>query len=46
MTRAFIAVSELIDLLEGVGRHDQVTVGRPEWWLRVRRDYEAADRVA
>ena len=37
---------EVVDLLEGVGRHDQVAVVRLERWLRARRYDEEADRVA
>jgi hypothetical protein len=37
---------ELVDLLDGVGRHDQVATLRLERWLRARRFGEAADRVA
>ncbi len=37
---------ELIDLLDGVGRHDQVAVVRLERWLRARGFGEEADRVA
>ena len=37
---------ELIDLLDGVGRHDQVAVVRLERWLRARGYDEVADRVA
>ncbi|MGI8429434.1 MAG: hypothetical protein ACR2OB_09045 [Solirubrobacteraceae bacterium] len=37
---------ELVDMLAGVGRHDQVAVMRLERWLRA-RDYEAeADRLS
>jgi hypothetical protein len=34
------------DLLDGVGRHDQVAVVRLERWLRARGYDEEADRVA
>ena len=37
---------ELIDLLDGVGRHDQVAVVRLERWLRARGYDDDADRVA
>jgi hypothetical protein len=37
---------ELIDLLDGVGRHDQVAVVRLERLLRARGYDEEADRVA
>jgi hypothetical protein len=37
---------ELVDLLEGVGRHDQVAVVRLERWLRARGYDDEADRVA
>jgi hypothetical protein len=36
---------ELVDLLDGVGRRDQVAAGRFERWLRA-HGYEEADRVA
>jgi hypothetical protein len=37
---------ELVDLLDGVGRHDQVAVVRLERWLRARGYDDEADRVA
>jgi hypothetical protein len=37
---------ELVDLLDGVGRHDRVAVMRLERWLRARGYEDAADRVA
>jgi len=37
---------ELVDLLDGVGRHDQVGVVRLERWLRARGLRGEADRVA
>jgi hypothetical protein len=37
---------ELIDLLDGIGRHDRVAVVRLERWLRARGYDDAADRVA
>jgi hypothetical protein len=37
---------ELVDLLDGVGRHDQVAAMRLERWLRMRGYGEEADRVA
>jgi hypothetical protein len=37
---------ELIDLLDGVGRYDQVAVLRLERWLRARGYDDEADRVA
>lgn len=37
---------ELVDMLAGVGRHDQVATLRLERWLRVRGLEEEADRVA
>jgi hypothetical protein len=37
---------ELIDLLDGIGRHDQVAVVRLERWLRARGFDDEADRVA
>jgi hypothetical protein len=37
---------EPVDLLDGVGRHDQVAVVRLERWLRSRGCDGAADRVA
>ncbi len=37
---------ELIDLLDRVGRHDQVAVVRLEGWLRARGYDDEADRVA
>jgi hypothetical protein len=37
---------ELIDLLDRVGRHDQVAVVRLERWLRARGYDDEADRVA
>ena len=37
---------ELIDLLDGIGRHDQVAVVRLERWLRARGYDDEADRVA
>jgi len=37
---------ELIDLLDGVGRHGQVAIVRLERWLRARGYDEEADRVA
>jgi hypothetical protein len=37
---------ELGDLLDGVGRHDQVAVVRLERWLRARGYDDEADRVA
>jgi hypothetical protein len=37
---------ELVDLLDGVGRHDQVAVVRLERWLRARGYHDEADRVA
>jgi hypothetical protein len=36
---------ELVDLLDGIGRHDRVAVVRLERWLRPRGHDEAADRV-
>jgi hypothetical protein len=39
-------VRELVDMLAGVGRHDQVAVMRLERWLRARGYEDAADRVA
>jgi hypothetical protein len=36
---------ELVEVLEGLGRHDQVAVVRLERWLRARGEDEAADRV-
>src|SRR3954451_11849894 len=36
----------LVDLLDGVGRHDQVAVVRLERWLRARGYDDEADRVA
>ena len=36
---------ELIDLLDGIGRHDQVAVVRLERWLRARGYDDEADRV-
>jgi hypothetical protein len=36
---------ELIDLLDGLGRHDQVAVVRLERWLRARGYDEEADLV-
>ncbi|HEX3332282.1 MAG TPA: hypothetical protein VHS27_20335 [Gaiellales bacterium] len=36
----------LVDLLDGVGRHDQVAVVRLERWLRGRGYDDEADRVA
>jgi hypothetical protein len=35
-----------VDLLDGIGRHDQVAVVRPERWLPGRGYDDAADRVA
>jgi hypothetical protein len=37
---------ELVDLLDGVGRHHQVAVVRLERWLRARGFDDEADRVA
>jgi hypothetical protein len=37
---------ELIDLLDGIGRHDRVAVVRLERWLRARGYDDEADRVA
>jgi hypothetical protein len=37
---------ELVDLLDGIGRHDQVAVVRLERWLRARGYDDEADRVA
>jgi hypothetical protein len=37
---------ELLDLLDGVGRHDQVAVVRLEWWRRARGHDDEVDRVA
>jgi hypothetical protein len=37
---------ELLDLLDGVGRYDQVAVVRLERWLRARGYDDEADRVA
>jgi hypothetical protein len=37
---------ELLDLLDGAGRHDQVAVVRLERWLPARGYDEEADRVA
>jgi len=37
---------ELVDLLDGVGRQDQVAVGRLERWLRGRGYDDEPDRVA
>jgi hypothetical protein len=37
---------ELVELLDGVGRHDQVAVVRLERWLRARGYDDEADRVA
>jgi hypothetical protein len=38
--------SVLIDLLDGVGRHDQRAVVRLERWLRARGYDDEANRVA
>jgi hypothetical protein len=40
------SLRELVGLLDGVGRHDQVAVVRLERWLRARGDDDEADRVA
>jgi hypothetical protein len=37
---------ELVDLLDGAGRHDRVAVLRLERWLRARGYEDEADRVA
>jgi hypothetical protein len=37
---------ELVDLLDGVGRHDHVALVRLERWLRARGYDDEADRVA
>jgi hypothetical protein len=37
---------ELVDLLEGVGRHDHVALVRLERWLRARGYDDEPDRVA
>ena len=37
---------ELVEMLAGVGRHDQVATLRLERWLRARGFDEAAERVA
>lgn len=42
----FAEARELVDLLDGVGRHDHVATLRLGRWLRARGHGEAADRVA
>ena len=37
---------ELVDLLDGAGRHDRVAVLRLERWLRARGYDDEADRIA
>jgi hypothetical protein len=40
-----VEARELVDLLDGVGRHDRVAVLRLERWLRVRGCEDEADGV-
>ena len=41
-----VEARELVDMLVGVGRHDQVAAMRLERWLRARGYESEADRVA
>jgi hypothetical protein len=46
-TKQFPSIStEVIDMLEGIGQHDQVAQLRLERWLRSRGYESEADRVA
>ena len=41
-----VEARELVDLLDGAGRHDRVAVLRLGRWLRARGYQDEADRVA